>query len=826
MPYWIADTLAATPLFAWLFFGVGVPYALVLLPRRDWHRRVEVVALAFALAPALLTAAMFVLSTVGVPFTADIVFASTVILAGIGAALAWRKSRRSRPDAHPHIARERLAVDERLLIGLIAAALIVRWVVIAYWTFTAYDSLWVYGYQGRLYTLLGHIPSSIGYYPPFMPLQYAFAQLFFGIDDHAARAGLIFLHVGSILAAYVLGARLFNRRVGLILAAIWALHPHLGEWSRAGDLEIPLATLFTLAAAYYLIAWKDANRRYALIAGVMLGIGMWIKPTMGAFVIGMALMGLVELVRVRFKLKQALPRVQIAVIAGFAAAPLGGVWYIRNVLLGHQVVDFPSGFWQTLAAQSGVEFGWLIVLLLVGLAYFAARRTRLNMALIAVGTVLIAAALISTLTSYWALSLRPIFPDWTWLDGWNAPARRLNGAEWAALISGVALLLAGLWRFWRGRDLPRTAVTLGWAAALAFPYAVVWFFFYSYHYRLSFAVVPLLILPTAVILARWLKPQRMKIAPRALYLAVIVLLGVPGIVSAVYDPFGGWDYIQTDAYPDDTARYRSGNAALMRVVEGLEIWIDENPGEILSVNAPGVDRLPFFFPLHRIETTEVPTRLNQVEDAAYFIYGLPETRGEYQHIPITDNQVIGALNRVDMGRLAWGMDDGIFRYDVYEWAFDNRWTRPQPNGSEARDVVFGGIVRYLGYDVGSFELGAQRRVIGNTFWEVIAPADRDLSLFIHLRDSQGNVITNWDNPIARSELGYYSSQVWEAGEFIREQREHPIAPEIGAQWVGGTYSLYVGWYDPATNERLSVTIDGEPAGDDHLIEDRMVIVSN
>jgi hypothetical protein len=36
LPYWIADTLAATPAFLWIFFGLGIPWALVLLPRADW----------------------------------------------------------------------------------------------------------------------------------------------------------------------------------------------------------------------------------------------------------------------------------------------------------------------------------------------------------------------------------------------------------------------------------------------------------------------------------------------------------------------------------------------------------------------------------------------------------------------------------------------------------------------------------------------------------------------------------------------------------------------------------------------------------------------
>ena len=61
---------------------------------------------------------------------------------------------------------------------------------------------------------------------------------------------------------------------------------------------------------------------------------------------------------------------------------------------------------------------------------------------------------------------------------------------------------------------------------------------------------------------------------RFAYLVGIVLIAYPGMISAINDPNGGGDYLWTDKYPDDTARYRSGNAALMNVVDGLQIWID------------------------------------------------------------------------------------------------------------------------------------------------------------------------------------------------------------------------------------------------------------
>src|SRR5690606_36439061 len=128
----------------------------------------------------------------------------------------------------------------------------------------------------------------------------------------------------------------------------------------------------------------------------------------------------------------------------------------------------------------------------------------------------------------------------------------------------------------------------------------------------------------------------------------------------------------TDALPDDDARYRSGNSALMNIVDGLRVWETDHPDDRLVVSAPGVDRLPFFFPLADIRVENAPTRLSDLADAAYFIYGLPETRGEYENVPFFRNQVVNALGRQDIVRRAWGLDDGIFKYDVFELNLNQR----------------------------------------------------------------------------------------------------------------------------------------------------------
>jgi hypothetical protein len=401
MPYWINSTLAALPSVMWVYVGLGLPWALALLPRKDWRDRVLVACLALAFGPALLTAWMFVLGTIGgaqALLRFDLIVGGTVVLAAAGALLAWRVYSISPPTQAVEGAAP-LAIDEKLLIALIVIAVAIRWLTTAHWPFTAYDELWVYGYEGRLYTLLGYIPQRIGYYPQFLPLQYTYAQLAVGgVDDHAARAVIPFLHAGSILAVYALGARLFNRRAGIVAAALWALYPHVGEWAHVGDLEIAQTFLLTATAAFFFMAWtgQEPRRRYALIAGLLFGAALWTKPTAGAFVWGIILLAAMEIVRVGTSMpgrgvelnvqtqplssrpewwRACRPRLEVAFITGLACIPLGGVWYARNILLGHPPVVLPIASWLALAQRSGAEFGWplLAALLLVGRVYLIPR---------------------------------------------------------------------------------------------------------------------------------------------------------------------------------------------------------------------------------------------------------------------------------------------------------------------------------------------------------------------------------------------------------------------------------------------------------------------
>lgn len=787
MAYWLRDALLPLPALAWMLLGVGLPWALVMLPRRDWRSRPLVACLTLAVGPALVTAWMLVLGMIGGRTESPLLtwpntLVGTGALAAVGWLWMWYKRRTTQP--HYPLPVKPLALDERLIVVMIGAAFVLRFLAAVWYPFFEYDPLWVYAYEGKLYALLGYIPESIGYYPQLLPLSYTYAQLAAGqINDHVARAAFPIFHWGAALAAYVLGTRLFTRRTGVYLAGLWTLYPHVADWAIFGDLEIPLTFGFTGAAAFFIQAWTlHDNRRlrlhYAAIAGFFLGVVMWTKPTGGAFILGVGLLVAFEALRVRFNWAALRPRFEVAFVTGLACIPLGAVWYVRNIALGHRAIDFPHPFWLTQAQRSGVEFGWPLLALAVLLAalYTARLRSRPSLRMVIPGVGLVLAGLLPSIIS----------------------PHRITLLEWVVLAAGVGLLAAALIPYLRQhaeQAVKRDVSVVGWALLLALPYFVVWFMSYSYHYRLSFAIVPLMALPVALTLARWLPPQHGK-ALNWRYGLPLLLVCLPGVFWSAYKIDAGWDYLWSNELPDDFARRVSTNPALTYTVSRLENDIKDQRLTEPVIVAPGLQRLPFYFPLDDVRIGAPPITLEELEGADFYVF-TQEARWLYeeQDYPLV-NPVTGSLGRVEVFDWRGCWEDSSFFGCVYTVRPDRVRFREPRNMTPLIDApTWGGFGQLVGADVTENDgLGGANPPNLRLVFRGIQPAELDYTLYIHLLDADGNYVTGWDSLPAQTEYGHYSTRFWQPDEYIVHRTTLTLPPDITLT-LGETYTLRVGMYD-------------------------------
>ena len=92
--------------------------------------------------------------------------------------------------------------------------------------------------------------------------------------------------------------------------------------------------------------------------------------------------------------------------------------------------------------------------------------------------------------------------------------------------------------------------------------------------------------------------------------------------------------------------------------------------------------------------------------------------------------------------------------------------------------------------------------IGITFlWQAIAPPDRDLSVFVHVVDADGNTVAQSDRAPG---CGQSPTRAWKPGEIVFD----PHAIDLPADLPAGVYTVRAGLYDPADGTRLPVDEGG------------------
>lgn len=818
---WFSEAFSGMLPTLWMSLGLGLPWSLALLSTRQWRSRGLVLAVALVAGPVCVTGWMLILGVLGAQtglrlLVREWIVGGSLLIAALGIWIAWRKRHTPMPVSAP---KAPFALDEKLIIAMIVAAVVLRWVHTAFWPFTAYDALWVYGYQGRLYFLEGLIPQSIGYYPPFLQLQYAYVQILIGaINDHAARMVLPALHIGGILAAYLLGERLLSRRVGLFVAALWSLHPFVGQQSYIGDLEITLAFSFTLAAVFFLRAWSEkgdarSRRHDAVLAGLMLGVGLFTKPTAGAFIWGVLLLLAVEAARTKLRFGRLKPRLLVALWTGAACLPLGGVWYLRNLLLGHEAIAWPADFWLTQARRSGDYLSWVVLAIIVGFVA-AAIRYQMRARQVCVGMTGVVLLLVGV-----SASNPMLFPY-----RFDPPASHIQSGEAAIMAVGLSLIGASLFKSRDRLNDTRAGPGFGvvaWSQLLALPYFVTLFISYSYHYRLGFAIVPLLVLPSAVALASLLTTQRISrwrpLVRRSYYL-VLLLLGAPGIVSVAIDVTWSRVWLFDEQLDSDTRKYQVYNPSLMEMVFGLNDYLDENDREPL-VLAPGEERLPFFFPQMRIEDRLLRT-LDEYEasGATHFIYGAKARRSYLEAgLDPKRTQLIAALGRDDLFHLKKWHYDGTFSYELYE-SDDFASRRGEPSSRfvsniHEQELLFGERLRLFATDAYPRKAYKGTPLTLLTIWHAEQALVNDFHMQLELTHPETQVVEyQWRFIPAEHRHGYYSTLFWDAGELVnvsailRMPSSEPLPPE-------DDYVMRLRVLDPETGQFLPLTIDGDDAGD-------------
>jgi hypothetical protein len=143
------------------------------------------------------------------------------------------------------------------------------------------------------------------------------------------------------------------------------------------------------------------------------------------------------------------------------------------------------------------------------------------------------------------------------------------------------------------------------------------------------------------------------------------------------------------------------------------------------------------------------------------------------------------------------------------YALPSQLTEAQVDArAEPVDVAFGGTMRLLGYEIEADAVQPGGQVAVTLYWEALAPADRDYTVFVHLV-GQGDLLVAQRDTFPG--LGLLSTTWLEPGSrwadrYVLRVPETAYAPDAA--------QIAVGLYDAGTGARLEVTgPQGERLGD-------------
>jgi|GEM_PF-1817173 len=871
MADWLTPFITFFPLYAWWFLGLGIPWALVLLPRDEWRNHPTVAALAMALGPIIGSVWLFFLGTFGT-FTIEYTLTGMVLLTLIGITGAWL--RRYTGYTPPHTRPEPWTGIERTVLMMVAIAFVIHVWITMFWPFVQYDTLWTFGYNPKIFYLYESIPDFIDYYPQLVPLTYTYGYIVNdGINDHVAKAAVPWFVFASILMAYILGTRVWGKRtIGVFTAGLWMLIPTALYWSSAGDLEHPITVYFTGAIVFFALAWRSHQWRYAVISGLLFSGALWTKPTAGAFGLGVVLLvGLLagrfmlpRIVQERLRLAPADADVQqmfwqkfrIAAITGITCFPIGIMWYLRNYLLDHEPITMPPDYWTTLAQRSGQELGWLVVIAALGVGHITYQqwdqrqlptvRKQLGIAWLGFGLFLL-----GTLPS--ALVLEQDwtrFSFWEWVNGARPQDNPLNILEIILILSGLGLLASQAAMFWR-KTTPRarsSALVLG---VLITPFTLVWFWNYSYHYRLMLTITPVLASFTAALLDAWVLPlfQATPFRSRSAIL-LVTLLSIPAFGVASWLTF---IHTVVDPLHNDQEKYEAANPPLMEMVAAIEDEIASRPfQDHFIVYTFGENRINFFFPENRtIYDDPILTAINDLHPLTSVLIGgshadfLWQVQGTYPNeisvmmemgweytrpfVEYQQGNIFGMLftplQLVDNGtdkRIIYEMYTPYRNYTIQELNTpiqftDNQWGDIALRGIDIRLPVAGDSVWVPPDENGIITLPRGEPIYLMLYWQRTTenPIPIDYSVFVHLVDAEtGEILSQRDGALQDGNMPF---PVMPYPDLIPDRRLWflEVPPE---KISSGAVNLVIGLYDPLhpTQERVIIS-QGTFTGEDGLV---------
>jgi len=685
------------------------------------------------------------------------------------------------------------------------------------------------------------------YYPPLFHFSALPWQRFLGVsEDVAAMTNVIYMAV-LLLSVYGIGARMFDRQVGLLASCLVSLFPMSFSMARYYYLDYALMAAVALSVYLLLLVNGFESKKYSLLFGLSLGLGMLIKWLLIFFLLGpLCIILLRSPVIQDLRQKLAKPSLGFDTACGLPfdelRAALNLRWLGVSVAIGLLVtllwyLPNRDGVTELLLGQWLFLFSWILT---TGLIYLVTRRPS------PATNFVVALWLGVSIASIWYLprfdfvhhvlgfgyGARSDAPDFSHLSAYTYYPKVLVREELSWPFTIVLILLAAFtlvfWALGRLRVSAKGWILASW---LIVPLVITTL---STH-RDARAIMP--VLPSVALILAWgllAMPGR---AARGALLALVLLFGVVQCFVLSYDAFA-WvpsrtatelplvgrvnlfaegDHIQWPDSGINDSRYWVMPDIFNRILE-------EREGKTTYYGAA----MPKFGLL--INNRQINFRnvgyLLLTRYPGILLEDLDQSSGRLPVYPRLFGCDYLAFMQSDQRRVASDQSQEVIREIIekppqsFTETFQLVKTYPLPEGEmiyfyrnatgqvprafpdellfpieQIEQVSLSDKILFLGYDLDSSRVVSDGKVILTLYWLALEPMGADYTVYLKLINA---VYHTWGEQESRPYWDGLPTNTWHKGQMIGDMREIELLPGTPPGW----YQITVNLFDPYRQEEL------------------------
>lgn len=637
---------------------------------------------------------------------------------------------------------------------------------------------------GGLLHLLNSVLYSSRHSAPLFPLTTFPFYLIWGLSKNSAYlTNSIYMFI-MLLSTYLIGARLFLPKVGILAVFMLSTFTIFIEHSRIYMLDFPMAAMFTWSLFCLIKTESFQDRKWSILFGISMGLTFLTKTMAGVFYVGPILWVVFK----TFKIKDRSKHKSINFLLSIATCTVvAGIYYLPNLktILGYL---FYYGFGKGSLDYyflDGDPFSIVGLLSNITIYPFVTISNIVSYPFLLLPIILVIILIAGSIK-------RGIFSNIVSND---------NGLLLVLVSSGYFILTLS-----PNKGIPKYLLALTPAIVILICTLVI-----NIPWKRLKLIMLLIIFTGGIInyvaLTYGIKGLPEIIGKRGIFFSQISLCNID---------LSNLDHFYSIKLP----KQKDYNWQIEEVLLNIKNNSED------SINTLNIGLVPshafynFCTFQYRANILDLKPRITPANGQDYEMdlktYDYVITKSGFQgpdFVNISNGQIMKYLDSPHSGfeKMSWEfvLPDQS-KATVYKHKPQYEVLKSTPTAQHLSKAIFEGGIQFFGYDEFIRSREKKQSILSITYyWKCLSKVAEDYTAFVHFLDSQGNIVFVNDHPLTNKD---YPSSRWQMDEIIAESFEVPVPNDL----IKGECVIRVGLWLPHSRKVLKVLDPGKSIKDNTM----------